>query len=263
MTSRSSRSGGPRSIDLDEIAPNTFLIHNDQVRPVLRGEGVTVGHTFELVSGRRAGLLGRLRMRGFNVRTLYSRLKALPGLSDVEPLGQRGYRDASAKEQWSYFELNTLHWQAIQTFTKDDQLLIQARHHQILRRRRSRSGGEHFQAILTDRGLLNMLPLEPAKALMKAYAQATASSDIEVETIVHDDGFELPLSYVLPPAYLEMLERAGTKTATGVRFSHVAWPLAVGALHKLRLHPEHGDQAVVNLDIDPNYGEDLGDDDDD
>ncbi len=49
--------------DLDEIAPNTFIIHNDKVRLVLRGEGVTIGHTFQLVSPRRFGLLGRLKMR--------------------------------------------------------------------------------------------------------------------------------------------------------------------------------------------------------
>src|SRR4028119_779934 len=91
--------------DLDEIRPDRFIINNDKLRPVLRGEGVTVGKFFELVTWRREGLIGRIRMRGFNVRTLEDRVAAPRGIKSIEPPGPEGVRVLhQPKERIAHFD---------------------------------------------------------------------------------------------------------------------------------------------------------------
>ena len=56
--------------DLEEIAPNRFLVHNVRATGLLKGEGSIDGRLFELTTWRREGLLGRLLLarRGFPLR---------------------------------------------------------------------------------------------------------------------------------------------------------------------------------------------------
>ncbi|HEY1013668.1 MAG TPA: hypothetical protein VGE07_13235 [Herpetosiphonaceae bacterium] len=234
--------------DLDEIAPNTFIIHNDKLRPVLRGEGVAIGHTFELVSTRRAGLLARLRIRQFNVRTLHSRLLRLPPLPAATPPGETVWREISQRERWSRFDHDTLRWRDIKPETRGGKPALGVALGEILRRRHSRGAGAYFQAAPEGKGGLNLLPLGETEALLRGYAQATADSDILVDVEARDADYLLPLPFVLPSPHLELLRRIGTQLKEGVLIAPVGWKLAVATLHSLNLRPSEGDIEVVEFD---------------
>lgn len=230
--------------DLDEIAPNTFIIHNDKVRPVLRGEGVTIGHTFQLVSPRRGGLLGRLKLRGFNVRTLDSRFARLPHLPPAPPLGETLFREANARERWSSFDIDNLRWREIEPTQQETKTVLPFRIGQIVRRRRSRTGGEYFQIDRAKTGQINLLPLSDSEAILRGYAQATQDSDIEIDVIQRDTGYVLPLDFVLPQSFLSMLKCTGKSSPEGLLIDAAGWPFALRTLHRLNLRPSHGDANV-------------------
>ncbi len=263
MTPRSKRAR--IHADLDEIAPNTFIIHNDKVRLVLRGEGVTIGHTFQLVSPRRFGLLGRLKMRGFNVRTLTSRFERLPALPPAPQLGETLYRDHNPRERWSSFDLDYLRWQDIVPITKDDQQVLPLQAGQIIRRRRSRTGGDFFQIEAAKNAGINLLPLSATEAILRGYAQATQDSDIEIDVVAHpDDAYLLPLDFVLPASYLDMLKCTGKLTPEGLLIDAAGWSFALRTFHRLNLRPSLGD-AEVEVDTwkeDSAYIDNAWDDDD-
>lgn len=251
--------------DLDEIAPNTFIIHNDKVRPVLRGEGVTIGHTFELVSPRRQGLIGRLKMRGFNVRTLESRLERLPALPTAPSLGVMLERETSPKEHWSVFDTTDLHWREIKPSEREKRQFIALQVGQIVRRRRSRTGGDFFQIDAAKNGEVNLLPLSDAEAVLRGYAQATVDSDIEIDVIERDGTYLIPLNFVLPSSYQTMLKCTGKQTPDGILIE-AGWPWALRTLHLLNLRPSVGDADVENA-VSPfkdnwNDGDEWDDDDD-
>lgn len=246
--------------DLDEIAPNTFIIHNDKVRPVLRGEGVTIGHTFELVSLRRQGLLGRLKARGFNVRTLESRLERLPRLPEAPTLGPQIVREVSGKERWSVFDGNDLRWREIKPAESNGKTVISLQAGSLVRRRRSRAGGDFFQVERAKTGTVNLLPLSDSEAILRGYAQATADSDIEIDVVEREGGYLLPLDFVLPQSYLDMLRCTGTQTAEGLLIDQAGWPFALLTLHKLNLRPSLGDAEV---ELSPAFYESQPADDDD
>jgi hypothetical protein len=230
--------------DLDEIAPNTFIIHNDKVRSVLRGEGVTIGHTFELVSLRRQGLLGRLKSRGFNVRTLESRLERLPRLPAAPIPGPVMQREISGKERWSVFDPNDLRWREIKPAEQNGKTVISLQAGSIVRRRRSRTGGDFFQVERARTGGVNLLPLSETEAILRGYAVATADADVEIDVVERGGGYLLPLDFVLPHSYLEMLRCTGQPTAEGILIDQAGWPFALLALHKLNLRPSLGDAEI-------------------
>lgn len=235
--------------DLDEIAPNSFIIHNDRVRPILRGEGVVVGHTFELVGPRRGGLLGRLRERGFNPRTLHSRYKRLPHLPGPLPLGETRWREPQKRERYSVFDELSLRWRDLKPEQRDGKIVVGLRVGEPIRRRKSRTGGDYFIVAAGAKNEANLTPLTQTEALLHGYAQATADADIEIEAMRHDDAYLLPLQFVLPEPYTELLKRLGTQTTDGIIIGDLAWPLALRTLHLLHLRPEVGD-ADLDMHLD-------------
>src|SRR5215218_5798417 len=85
--------------DLEEIAPNRFLVHTPRINALIKGEGTIAGRMFELTGWRRDGLIARLRERGFEVRTLDNQLDKLPGPPPAPPILAPGWRPlASAIE---------------------------------------------------------------------------------------------------------------------------------------------------------------------
>jgi hypothetical protein len=76
---RSTKQPHRSAIDLEEIAPNRFLVHTPRINALIKGEGKIAGRMFELTGWRRDGLIARLRERGFSVRTLGDQLDKLPG----------------------------------------------------------------------------------------------------------------------------------------------------------------------------------------
>jgi hypothetical protein len=97
--------------DLDEARPNLFVVTNAKVRPFLRGEGELSGKMFRLQSLRREGWIARVRMAGFNVRTLQDRIEALKRIvPDVFPGLEFDYSLGSARERIGTWDAGQLRW---------------------------------------------------------------------------------------------------------------------------------------------------------
>src|SRR3954469_16735395 len=97
MMARSTKQPRRSAVDLEEIAPNRFLIHTPRINALIKGEGDITGRLFELTSWRREGLIVRLRERGLGVRTLDDRLAKLPGPPPAPPIGGPGWRPLSSQ----------------------------------------------------------------------------------------------------------------------------------------------------------------------
>src|SRR5262245_18472395 len=135
----SSRHARRGSLDMDEIAPNHFVVHNSHVASLLKGEGLVKGRFFDLTTWRRDGLLARLRERGFTVRTIADRLAALPEPTTPPPIDGAGWRPlVHAIEQISNFDLQRFRWHPLAPQTGDGVTGVVIYDGWVLRRRKGR-----------------------------------------------------------------------------------------------------------------------------
>src|SRR5215212_11778377 len=133
----SSRPARRGSLDMDEIAPNHFLVHNSHATNVLKGEGLVQGRFFELTTWRREGLLARLRERGFTVRTIADRLAALPQPPVPPAIGGFGWRALTNPiEQISNFDPQRLRWHRLPPQIRDGVTGVEIYEGWALRRRK-------------------------------------------------------------------------------------------------------------------------------
>ncbi|MDP9313536.1 MAG: hypothetical protein M3R24_22085 [Chloroflexota bacterium] len=231
------------AIDLDEIRPDRFVIHNDKVRPLLRGEGVTAGKFFELGTWRRDGLLARIRERGFNVRTIADRIAALPHIQPVPPPGELGLRILSqAKERFAVFDPKTLHWQDVPVIEHNGKQAVQLRAGEALRRRKGRGSGDYYLATIAGDRQINLLPVNETGALLHAYAQiAHSGSPAVLRYTLRAETTHLPQNQaLLPPphgAVIALLARDKDEPWT---VNQAAFPLleAITAKLGLALQPQ-------------------------
>jgi hypothetical protein len=174
--SRSSPKPSRRAaLDLDEIAPNRFLVHNPRAFGLLKGEGKLQGRLFELTTWRREGLLARLRERGIEVRTIADRIAALPGPAHAPAIGQPGWRPlASALERYGYFDPAARGWRPLDPATRDGGLGVLLAEGWVLRRRKGRGPWSHYLAFRERTGSIGLRPLDETEALRTGYAQAVA-----------------------------------------------------------------------------------------
>lgn len=197
------------AVDLDEIRPDRFVIHNDKVRPLLKGEGVTAGKFFELVTWRRDGLMARIRERGFNVRTIADRIDALREIQPVPPPGELGVRVLSqAKERIAIFDSDTLRWQEAPVIDYQGKPAVQLRAGEVLRRRKSRGAGDYYIATIAGDQQINLLPVNETGALLHAYAQIAGSAAPAVLRYSEQaDTYYLPRNQaLLPQPHRETIE---------------------------------------------------------
>jgi len=225
------------SLDLEEIRPNRFLIHNAKSKMYLRGEGVTVGNTFELTSWRRDGLIGRLRMGGFTVRTIDDRIAALPPLPQPVLLGDIGVRELQhPKERYAYFDTEQLRW--VDLAQADDTRDLQLRVGWVLRRRRGRGAADHYIATPEKPDRIGLLPRTETAALLMGYAQATAN----VERVLHvepvENGYQLP-NVLLPPPHSNALKSIAERVQGTTIVGDAGWAQAQQLFATLRLRLEH------------------------
>ncbi|MBP8252051.1 MAG: hypothetical protein KAX40_06770 [Herpetosiphon sp.] len=249
-----------KNVDIEEIAPNTFLIHNVAVRAVLRGEGDINGHTFTLTSTRRLGLLARLRQRNFKVSSLEDKVHRLPKMPYAPKLGEALPVAIGARDQWSYFHPDDLVWRDVKAIERQQHPVVMLREGALVRRRRSRTEGDFFQVDRTAKGGANLLGLNETEAILRGYAQATEESDIEIEAEEREHGYLLPLDFVLPPAYATFIRSLGMNTPEGWLFDTAAWRFVLQALHRLNLRPAVGD---YDVETDAGAPVDIDADDDD
>src|SRR4051812_24022979 len=113
------------ALDLEEIAPDRFLVHNLRAKELLKGEGTLSGRLFELTTWRREGLLARLRGRGLHVQTFADCVAALPvptAPTQIEGVGRRPLM--SPNEQISHFDLRRLRWHPLVPERRDGALAV-------------------------------------------------------------------------------------------------------------------------------------------
>ncbi len=162
--------------DLDEIRPDRFVVNNEKVRPFLRGEGEREGVFFRLLSSRREGWVARLRMAGFNVRTLDDRVRTLPAVRRDLALGPAGVRRLStARERIAGWDAAALRWRDLPVALVDGVPSVQLRVHEPLRRRKSRSGGDFFVAVAERPEQIGLRPVKETEAVMQAYSLLASS----------------------------------------------------------------------------------------
>ena len=228
------------ALDLDEIAPNRFLVHSQHVKALLKGEGVIAGPMFELTTWRRQGLLARLRDRGFAVRTLVDRIAALPAPPPPPPIGDAGWRAlGSPVEHFSWFDPERVNWRPAELEARDGVAGVRLRDGWVLRRRKGRGASSYYLAFRERAGGIGMRPLGEAEAILAGYAQAQARDGRPwlVERGHASDGASghgllLP-DVLLPPSFREVLQLLARETAEGWLVDQQAWPLAQALFERL------------------------------
>lgn len=214
------------SVDLEEIKPHIFLIHDDRMVPILKGEGKIAGQRFELTSWRRDGLLARLRDRGFNVRTLADQVDKLPNPPRIAPPSGTMLRPLSTTiERFSFFDPDTLAWAALEPFEHEGQKVIELLDGAVIRRRKGRGASDYYVAFRERSGGAGLRPVDENKAILTGYGQATAYETRDIAAKKLEKAYILP-DLILPEAYRKLLARIGEHVTEGWRIHPRGWPLA-------------------------------------
>ena len=224
--------------DLDESRPDLFLVNNEKVRPFLRGEGDLAGKLFHLRSQRREGWIGRLRMAGFNVRTLQDRVEALPSVAPGVVPGPEFDRPlTSARERIGTWDARQLRWRDLPEQTVGGQRTVRLRLNEVIRRRKSRGEGDYFVVMGTAPGHINLRPIGETNALMHAYAMMAALGQ-SPRVALHSapDGLFVPSSLgILPDPHRQALDRLASADAAAWTFGPAQMPLVEEVFARLAL----------------------------
>jgi hypothetical protein len=222
--------------DLEEIAPNRFLVRNSRANTILKGEGEVEGNRFTLTGRRRAGLLARLRERGLRVLALENRISALPRLPAPPPAGEPLWRPlAGPAERFSAFDPAALRWQPLEAEARDGQAGVWLRPGWPLRRRRGRGPADFFLA-RPERGGMGLQPLDEERALLYGYALA-ADSGVTLRARPHVGGLIIP-EVELPARHRALLRTIATATPEGPLADEAAWPFAQALFARLGVRLE-------------------------
>ena len=228
--------GSRQPPDLDELHDGVFVVNNEKVRPFLRGEGEREGVYFRLQTRRREGWLARIRMAGFNVRTLEDRIASLPGIApDVIP-GEEGVRLlATARERVAAWDPDRLRWRDLPVEPVDGGTGVRVRVDEPLRRRKSRGGGDFFIAVLERPGRIGLRPVAEKEAILHAYSlQASSDRPALVRFTETHDGYHVPADRLLLPApHREALEHLSTDGTLKWTFAPEQASLAEQVFEKL------------------------------
>lgn len=214
-----------RHYDVEEIAIGHFIVRDARASQVLRGEGELAGQRFTLTSHRRAGLLARLRERGFRVRAFEDRIAALPRPRGAPPPGPPAFRPLdSPADRLSYFEPALLRWEPLEPQTRDGVTGVVLRPGWALRRRKGRGAADYY-LVQQERAGLGLRSVSEDQALLAGYAQAAAMREIVLYARVRGDAAELP-DVALPPGYRDELRRIGRAEGGALLVDERAWPFA-------------------------------------
>lgn len=231
----------PRAgVDLEEVRPHIFWIHDPRVKPVLKGEGIINGQQFELTSWRREGLLARLRERGFNVRTLADQVEALPNPPRGVKVGGEVVRPlATAIERWSYFDPLALTWVPVEAHEQEGQRVVTLREGWATRRRKGRGAAEYYIIFGERSGGAGLRPIEEDRALLTGYALATGLRERDLAARRVEKSYVLLPDLPLPGPYRTLMGRIGERTPEGWRVHERGLPLAQELFSRLGLllHP--------------------------
>jgi hypothetical protein len=204
--------------------PNYFIIHTSAVRPFIKSEGIITGNRFVLTGWRRDGMLARLRIQGFTVRTLDDEIDALPDLPRVQLPSETCAYVMSRKERYSFFDPQQRDWAAIEPADDEPPVLL-LRENWIIRRRRGR-GAPDYARVHCERGRSSLISLDDAAALLEGYAQAAQLDHPALHATFQGDTCSLP-HVELPSLHRSLMQRIGTPAPdTGWQVDRRGWPLA-------------------------------------
>ena len=230
---RSTKQPRRSAVDLEEIAPNRFLVHTPRVNALIKSEGETVGRMFELTGWRRDGMLARLREHGFSVRTLGDQLDKLPGPPPAPPIVAAGWRPLStAIEQISHFDLRGLRWRPLTPEMRDGASGVTVYDGWVLRRRKGRATSSFYLAFRERGGGIGLRPLSETTAILSGYAQALEFDPRPLLVARRGDVFLLP-DVELPSAYRKVLESMSKASEEGPLVNARSWPFAQELFAKL------------------------------
>lgn len=209
--------------DIEEIAPGRFIVRDARANAVLKGEGRVEGQRFTLTSHRRAGLLARLRERGFRVNSFEDRIGALPLPPPPQPLGPLVFHHlASSAERLSAFDPDRLRWHPLDTEQHRGVDGWWLRAGWALRRRRGRGAADFYLAQPQGAGI-GLRGVSEDIALLTGYAHATADGALVLTAQIRGDEALLP-EVELPPAYRELLAKLGHEERGALFVGEDAWP---------------------------------------
>jgi hypothetical protein len=220
------------SSDLEEVRPNLFIVHNPALRPLLRGEGEVTGDRFLLTSQRREGLIARLRVRSFIVRTIDDLLTYLPGLPPIQPPGLPVVRLLASGERFSRLGGSPPAWQPIAPLPDRTPSQVELLPGEVVRRRHGRGAPEFVLIGGTRTANLEFKPLSEDLALLHAFAHISLRSPSSIALAVEGDGFLLP-DLPLPTAYETFLRRIAEKTKPGWHIPAAGLPYVKDILDRL------------------------------
>jgi hypothetical protein len=232
MRRASNRSGHPR-LDLEEIRPDQYVVHNPQIAGLIRHEGELQDRMFRLTTWRRSGLVARLRQRGFRVSTLEDTIDALPAPPAPPVIGRAFWRVAEPNDRFSFFDPRTLAWQPLTLETRDDAPGVTLRTGWVVRRRKGHAPPTYFLAL----GPSSARPLDETAALLAGYAQA-AEASTRLHTTWRDDTWAVP-ALDLPGPYRAVLRRIASAADDGWQIGPDAQPLAERLFARLGLAVPH------------------------
>ncbi len=224
------RPGAPA--DLEEVRPATFIVHNSATGPTLRGEGERDGDRFLLTTWRRAGLVARLRAKGFLVLTLADQIAALPALPPALFPGPLVDRPLVGGERISYFAAQPLGWQPV-PLRLDQPQIAQLREGWVIRRRKGRGPGAYAHLW---HGTLQ--PLSEDAALYHGFAQAALVGTAPITVQRTEEAYLLP-DLPLPDAHRVVLGRFSDRRFTAPRIAPADMPLVAALLARLGLTLQH------------------------
>lgn len=209
-----------RPYDLDELAPGRFIIRDPRAITLLKTEGDLEGRMFTLRSWRREGLLARLRERGFRVRTLDDRVRALPEPPPAPPIGAAVWRPLASDERWSMFDPRRLDWVPLEVELRDQAPGVLVRAGCVVRRRR----GRRAPVFAVAGPGMALYPVDETEALLLGYAQAAEYAPV---LRARKDGERVILPpHPLPRPQRDFLRGLALDGADGLVIASGAWPLA-------------------------------------
>ncbi|NJP05982.1 MAG: hypothetical protein HC837_10340 [Chloroflexaceae bacterium] len=194
-------------VDMEEIRPDCFFVHNLQLYRLLQGEGTFRGTMFELTTWRRDGLLARLRNSGMVIATLTDQIDALPALPAARMPGQACPYAPGPRERFRFFDVQRLNWVALEVADGSDPPYLWMIDNQVVQRRRNRDGGSFYR--VSGRGpdqLAELVALSQTQALLEGYAQATLRPRPPLTLESCGDETLLPV-LPLPEPYRHVLSR--------------------------------------------------------
>jgi hypothetical protein len=215
-----------KSYDIDEIAPGRFIVRDTRANTLLKREGDLEGRLFTLRSWRREGLLARLRERGFRVRTLEDRIRALPSLPPPSPVGNASWHPLPDDERWSVFDPQHLDWVPLTEETRNGVIGCVVRQGQVIRRRRGR-GVPRYALVMAGATLCT---IDETEALLRGYAQATAPV---LAGQRNGERIALPSRPLPPPHHGLLRSLAVDSIGDRLVIAPDAWPLAQAVYARL------------------------------